>query len=118
MAVSKSFHTFVLEQLNRAVPAVRARRMFGGVGLYAGDVFFALIYDDAVYFKTDAATQREFTARGMEPFRPFGEEGGTMQYYQLPEDVLENPDLLRRWAEAAIEVGRRKPKRPSRRRRA
>ena len=81
--------------------------MFGGVGLYSGDVFFALIADDTVYFKTDDSTRPEFEARGMEPFRPFGDDGGTMQYYQLPEDVLEDPEVLRTWAEKAVAIARK-----------
>ena len=115
MAVTDSFQTFVLDQLNRAIPPVRARRMFGGVGLYAGDLFFALIDNDIVYFKTDASTQGEFEAHGMGPFRPFGDDGGSMQYHQLPEDIIENPDALRTWAERAVSVARQK-KRPIRRR--
>lgn len=115
MPVSDSFRDFVLEQLNRALPAVRARRMFGGMGLYSGDVFFALIDDDVLYLKTDAETQRPFEARGMKPFQPFGEDGGTMHYHQLPEDVLESTELLREWATRAIDVARRKRKTPRRR---
>ncbi len=46
MSVSPSFRTFVLEQLGRVVAGVRGRAMFGGVGIYAGDLFFALIDDD------------------------------------------------------------------------
>ena len=42
MAVTDSFVTFVLEQLDPLGPIV-SKRMFGGVGLYAGDLFFALI---------------------------------------------------------------------------
>jgi DNA transformation protein and related proteins len=116
MAVTNSFQTFVLEQLSRAVPAIRARRMFGGVGIYANDLFFALIADDAVYFKTDEATQKEFESRGMGPFRPSGDEGGSMRYHQLPEDVLENPEALGVWANKAIAVARQVKSRPSRRR--
>ena len=41
--VSPSFRTFVLEQLGRCVPSIRGRNMFGGVGIYAGELFFALI---------------------------------------------------------------------------
>ena len=116
MSVTPSYRTYVLEQLNRAVPAVRARAMFGGVGLYAGDVFFALIADDAVYVRTDDATRPEFESLGMPPFRPFDEHGAVMSYYQLPEEVLEEPERLRHWAERAIAgarvARRRKPKTP------
>ena len=116
MAVTHSFRTFVLEQLSRAVPAIRAKGMFGGVGIYSGDLFFAIIDDDAVYFKTNAATQPEFESRGMGPFRPSGAGGETMNYHQLPEDVLENPDALRVWADKAIAVARQAKAKPSRRR--
>ena len=80
--------------------------MFGGVGIYSGEVFFALIADDTVYFKVDESTRADFEARGMGPFRPFGDEGGTMKYYQLPEEILEDPEALRPWAEKAIGVAR------------
>lgn len=99
------------------MPRIRARPMFGGVGIYCGELFFALIADDTVYFKVDASTIPDFQARGMGPFRPFGDEGGSMKYYQLPEDLLEDPEALRPWAEKAVAVARHnKARRPSRRR--
>ena len=108
MPVSKSYRTFVLEQLNRAVPAIRAKAMFGGVGIYAGDVFFALIADDMLYFRTDEIMRAEFESLGMAAFRPFEEHGPVMSYYQLPEEILEEPDQLRHWAERAIAAARAK----------
>ena len=115
MAVKSSFQVLVIDQLSRVMPRIRARSMFGGVGLYAGDLFFALIADDTLYFKTDDSTRPDFEARGMGPFRPFGDAGGTMQYYQVPEDLLEDPDALRLWVEKAVEIARRsKARRPSR----
>ena len=84
------------------MPRIRARPMFGGVGLYSGELFFALIADDTVYFKADESTRPDFEARGMGPYRPFGDAGGTMQYYQVPEDLLEDPEALRPWAEKAV----------------
>ena len=114
MSVSPSFRTFALEQLQRTVPGVRARSMFGGVGIYAGDVFFALIADDTLYFKVDDSTRRDFTARRMGAFRPYGDTGEIMQYYQVPEDLLEDPEALRPWAEGAIAVARRAKGRPPR----
>jgi DNA transformation protein len=114
MAVSRSFQVLVLDQLSGAVPSVRARPMFGGVGIYSGDLFFALIADDTVYFKVDASNRPDFDARGMEPFRPFGDGSGAMQYYQLPEEVLEDLEALRLWAEKALAVARQsRSRRPS-----
>lgn len=88
--------------------------MFGGVGIYSGDIFFALIADDTLYFKVDDANRADFEARGMGPFRPYGETGEVMQYYQVPEDLLEDADALRPWAEGAIAAARRKKTRARR----
>lgn len=108
MAVSSSFRTFVLDQLRRVAPSVRGRSMFGGVGIYAGDLFFALIADDTLYFKVDDSNRPDFEARGTGPFRPYGESGEAMQYYQVPDDLIEDSESLRPWAEKAMAVARRK----------
>ena len=116
MSVSDGFRTFVLEQLARTTPGLRARNMFGGVGLYAGDLFFALMDDDVLYFKVDDNTRARFEELGMGPFRPRGDGGEVMQYYEVPADVLEDAEALAPWAVTAVEVaGRaRTRKRPAR----
>ncbi len=102
MAVSESYRVFVLEQLGRATP-VTARSMFGGAGLYAKGLFFALIAEDRLYFKVNDVTRLDFERFGMEPFRPFG-ENSAMGYYEVPADVVEDPAQLASWMEKAIEV--------------
>jgi DNA transformation protein and related proteins len=116
MSVSSSFRTFVLEQLGRRGSSIRARSMFGGVGVYAADLFFALLADDTLYFKVDDQTRPQFEHRGMRPFQPYGEGGEVMHYYEVPADVLEDPEILGDWMEAAIGVARRaRASRPRRR---
>lgn len=110
MSVSPSFRAFILEQLGRIVPQLRARGMFGGVGIYAGDVFFALIDDDTLYLKVDDVNRPDFEARDMSPFRPYGDDRETMQYYEVPADLLDDPQTLRPWAEKAIAAAGRKKK--------
>jgi DNA transformation protein len=107
VSVSKGFRAFVLEQLARTTPAVRARSMFGGVGLYSGDLFFALLDDDVLYFKVDDSTRSRFEERGMGPFRPGGDGGEVMQYYEVPTEVMEDAEALAPWAAEAVEVARR-----------
>jgi DNA transformation protein len=107
MSVSPSFRGFVLEQLGRTTSGIRARSMFGGVGIYAAELFFALMDDDTLYFKVDDATRPQFEDRGMAPFRPYGEDGETMQYYEVPADVLEDPEALGAWVAAAMAAARR-----------
>ena len=115
MSVSPSYRTFVVEQLSRVRPDIRTKSMFGGVGVYAGDLFFALMDDDLVYFKADDTNRPAFLARGMGPFKPGGEGGEVMQYYQVPEDVLEDQEELGQWMEGAIDVARRKRSRQPKR---
>lgn len=107
MAVSPSYRAFVLDQLSRAATGVSGKNMFGGVGIYTGDLFFALIGNDALYLKVDDTNRSDFEAVGMGPFRPFGEGGEVMQYYEIPADVLDEPEVLRGWVDKAIEVARR-----------
>ncbi len=110
MSVTPSFRQFVLEQLQRVLPAIRAKSMFGGVGIYSEELFFALIDDETVYFKVNDTNRGDFEERGLGPFRPFGDEGETMQYYELPPDLLEDPDALRPWADKAVQVARQAKK--------
>jgi DNA transformation protein len=113
MTFSKSYRDFVVEQLERVAP-VTAKSMFGGVGLYAEGLFFALIAEDRLYFKVDDSTRPDFERLGREPFRPFGEDQA-MGYYEVPADVLEDVTQLDPWMRKAIDVAakakRRKPKR-------
>ncbi|HEY4304707.1 MAG TPA: TfoX/Sxy family protein [Gemmatimonadaceae bacterium] len=114
MAVSSSFRSYVLDQFSRVMTGVRSRSMFGGVGVYGRDVFFALIAGDTVYLKVDDTNRGDFEARGLGPFRPFGDGGEVMQYYALDESILEDLDELRQWCDKAIAVAlskkRAKPK--------
>jgi DNA transformation protein len=114
--VSDTFRDFALEQLRRIRPDIRDRSMFGGVGIYAGDLFFALIAEDTLYFKVDESNRADFEERGSSPFRPFGEAGAVMQYYEVPEDLLEDAEALRPWMDKSIAVARAKKKAPAKRR--
>src|SRR5690349_182262 len=108
MAVNESFRAFVLDQLSRVATRVRSRSMFGGVGIYSGDLFFALIAGDTLYLKVDDTNRADFESRGLGPFRPFGDDGETMQYYQLDEGILEDVNELRAWVDKSIDVARAK----------
>ncbi len=109
MAVSSEYREFALEQLGR-VTRVTWRRMFGAVGIYGDGLFFAIISDDTLYFKTDDETRTDFEAAGMEPFRPYGDER-TMAYHAVPGEVLEDMERLGEWVERALAVARRAKRR-------
>lgn len=103
MPVSESFRAFVLDQLE-GLGGVHARAMFGGVGLYAGDLFIGIIAADTLYFKVDDTNRAAYEAAGMSAFKPYPDRSETMAYYQVPAGVLEDADELVAWARRACRV--------------
>ena len=112
LAVSKSFRAFVLDQLEE-LGGVVPRSMFGGVGLYRDGLFFGILAGDVLYLKVDEVTRAEFEAAGSQPFKPYPDRAGTMQYYSVPVGVLESPSELARWGRQAVAVAGRTAARKS-----
>jgi DNA transformation protein len=95
----------------------RARRMFGGQGLYVDDLFIALIADGRLYLKTHEATRQHFADAGGQPFVYGGSEHKptvVMSYWTPPAEALESPALMTPWARLAMEaaLAARKPAKP------
>ena len=87
---------------------VRARRMFGGFGLYRGELMFALIWQDTLYLKADDANRPRLLAAGSSPFVYHqGRKPVTMSYYQAPGEALDSAEALRPWAEDALAAAAR-----------
>ncbi len=92
---------------------IRAKRMFGGHGLYADDVFVAIITGDQLYLKTDDQTRPRFEAAGCAAFRydRRAKDGSvttaSLGYYQPPEEALESGALMSPWARLAMEAALR-----------
>jgi len=104
MAVDESFLTYCIDQLD-SVQDVHYRKMFGGAGIYAGEVFFALVSGEQLYFKTSPENEKRYTDAGMGPFIPFEDKPNyKMSYHEVPLAVLEQPQELYEWASEAIAV--------------
>lgn len=90
-------------ELLGGVGAARAKRMFGGHGLYVDDLFVAVIVDDRLYLKADALTQPAFEAAGCERW-VYSDKGKavTMSYWSVPAEAMESPALMQPWARLAI----------------
>ena len=115
MPVSPEYKDYILDQMSE-VDGFMPRSMFGGMGLFKGGVMFAIISrKDRFYMKVDEQNQPDYEALGAEPFRPH--EGGkmTMPYFEVPVEILDDPEELAAWADKAWEAAKRnaakKPKR-------
>jgi DNA transformation protein len=106
MAVSKGYRDYIIEQLHGLGP-VTVRRMFGALGLYADGLFFGLIDDDQLYLKVDETNRGRFEDRGSKAFAPMPGKA-SMNYFAVPEDVLEDPSDLAEWARLSVAVAARK----------
>ena len=101
MRVLSGFRDFVFDQL-AGVRELRAKTMFGGVGLYSGDVFFGLLAADLLYFKVGDANREEYERAGAKPFRPYAHRAMKLPYYNVPIATLEDTLSVVAWAERAI----------------
>ena len=106
MKTRDGFLAFVLDQMD-GIDDVASRAMFGGTGLYAGTVFFGIIFHDHLYLKVDDQTRPGYERVGMKPFTPYAPRKTTMQYYEVPAGVLENNADLTAWARKAIAAAER-----------
>jgi DNA transformation protein len=115
LVADDSFKEFVLDQLS-ALSDLRAKAMFGAHGLYCDDKFFGILDEGRLFFKTDAQSGADYTARGMGPFT-YEMKGKvvTMSFHEVPPEVLEQPHELVQWARKAIAIAAIKSKKPARR---
>ena len=104
-------------ELLASVGRPRARRMFGGQGLYVDELFIALIAGDRLYLKGDEETAARFQAAGSEPFEfDMKDRRVTTSYWSAPEEAMDSPEGMRPWAKLAIDAAlRARQAKPARR---
>ena len=97
---------------------VTVRRMFGGAGVYAEGLCFAIESNGEVFLKADALSQPSFSAAGSAPFT-YAMKGKprSMSFWRLPEIAHDEADELRRWAGLGVEAARRAAEAKARRKR-
>ncbi len=98
MAIDEGFRAYV-EELFLPLGDVRIKAMMGGLMLWESGAPFALVTGDCrIHLKADDTARAEFERRGGEQFK-------RMPYWEVPAEVLEDPELFTEWAERAIAVG-------------
>jgi DNA transformation protein len=103
----KEFTSYVVE-LMQSIGPVNAKAMFGGYGIFLEGLMFGLIADSVLYLKVDKETEKEFKARGLEPFT-YNNKGKElkMSYYQAPEEAIEDSEGMNSWAARAYSTALR-----------
>ena len=108
MAVTSAYADMVAE-LFAPLGETRWKRMFGGAGVYANDLMFALIADDVLYLKADEENAARFDAEGLEAFSYEMKDGkrGVMAYRRAPDDVFDDPDAAQEWGRLGYDAALR-----------
>ena len=97
-----------LEDLFAPFGPITVRRMFGGQGVRFDDLMIALVSDGVVYLKADAETVPRFEEAGSAPF-DYDRKGKSvsLSFWRMPEEAVDDPDVLREWAALALVAARR-----------
>ncbi len=106
----------------RGLGPIHIRRMFGGQGVYQGELMFALEAYGELYLKVDDESVATFRGLGSRPFAYTTKDGRTtaMSYWLMPETALDDPDEATQLGRLALQaaqrrkaVGAKKPKKNS-----
>ncbi len=110
MPESPAFVAFAVDLLEPLGP-VRARAMFGGHGIYCGDLMIGLVDDDEIFLKTDPETRAAFEDAGCRRWVYSG-GGKTMEtnYFRPPDEAHESPEDMEPWGRLALEAALRAAK--------
>ncbi|MBI3952489.1 MAG: TfoX/Sxy family protein [Candidatus Doudnabacteria bacterium] len=96
-----SFESYILEQLSSL--NIKGRRMFDAYGLYLDGKFFAIIYQDQLFFKTNEQTRKDYEAFGSKPFAPSPKQI-LKNYYEVPPEIIDDLVKLKEWARLSLAV--------------
>jgi DNA transformation protein len=99
------------EQMMRAAEAydVRARRMFGGMGIYTGEKMFAFLVGEEIGLKLSPEHLGEaMKMAGAGPMKPDKDAEPMREYVRMPKDVLDNLDTFLFWVERSANYARQK----------
>jgi DNA transformation protein and related proteins len=99
------------EQMMQAAEAydVRARRMFGGMGVYTGEKMFAFLIDEEIGLKLSPEDlEQAMQLPGAGPMVPDKDAEPMREYVKMPKDVLDNLDTFLYWVERSANYAQRK----------
>jgi len=102
---SSSFQAYVEAQLED-ITGLKFRRMFGGFGLYAGELFFGILHRERLYFRINDQTKKRYEKAGMDVFITPARKKALKNYYEVPLEVIEQRNELAEWAREAVSAAK------------
>ncbi len=96
-----------LHELFSGVGPVSIRKMFGGKSIYRDGLIFAIDLGDELMLKADETSAPDFEAAGCRPWVYTHARTGRvtpMPYWSIPDEAMDDPDEMTRWARRAIDA--------------
>lgn len=82
------------------IDGITAKKMFGGHGIFHEGKMFGIVNSKGECFlKADDTTKADFITQG-------ANKHSRMPYYSIPEDVIDDNELLSSWVEKSIAISK------------
>ena len=100
MPNSPEYVAYILEQIPNPNQYEQKKQFGGTVLMHAGKAFLK-IKNDQAWLKTNNQTSSEFTNLGMEQYRYGKDLSRSLNFHEIPAEVVEDSEKLGAWVEAA-----------------
>jgi DNA transformation protein len=107
MSVDEGLYAW-LEEALEPLGRLSMRNMMGGATLYLDATIFAILARDELWLKSDVEVDALWDAEGCDRFTvEMNGKPASMNYRRAPADAYDDPEALQRWANVALDAGRR-----------
>jgi len=109
--VKSDFHDYLISDVFKDIAGITSCRMFGGFGFYRDSIFFALLFNDQLYFKVGVGNKKEYEDLGSQPFKYSKKNKEiTLSFWEVPADILEDKEKIVEWVEKSVTEARKSKK--------
>ncbi|RCS24137.1 competence protein TfoX [Phyllobacterium salinisoli] len=102
-----------IRDLFSSLGPIAIKRLFGGKGIYFDGLIIAIEFRDEILLKADEISAPFFKEAGCIQWTYAGKNRSkpvAMPYWSLPEDALDDPDIMTEWASRAWQAAVRSRK--------
>jgi DNA transformation protein len=104
MRMKSSLASYVTENL-AFLGQISNRAIFGAIGIFIEERLLGIVIDETLYLHTGPTNQDDYLSRGMAQFKPYPNAFDlTTDHHRVPDDVLNDPALLKEWGERALKA--------------
>lgn len=90
----------LLDRIN-SIKGITSKKMFGGHGIFHDSQMFGIVDSKGqCYLKAGDSTRPNFEEMD-------AKKHGRMPYFTIPEEVMDDSDILQKWVKQSIEISKK-----------